>query len=111
VSDVGFDGVVAALVCLWTIALGLGGAVLAGLIGIALRLPPDDERRRRVWRYVAGPLSCAATGVVFALACGVVDGQARLKDRLAPLCFASGLVLWVVVALRMRRRAAAPPPR
>ena len=106
-SDIGLYGVVALFIALGTIALGLGGVLVFGLVGAVMRLPVDDERSRRVGRFVAGPLACAAMGLGFTILCVSLTGYGEVLDEDSLGCPVAGLALWITVAVVLHRRRGA----
>ena len=99
-SDIGAVGVGSWLGALATIALGLVGAFLCLVVGLASRRRDGSSA---VAAYCAGPLACFAIGCVsFAL---VEEVFLDLSDRWGAVWLGAGIGAWIAVAMGFRSRA------
>jgi hypothetical protein len=101
-SDVGFLGVAGLLMAIGTTVLGLFASFIALIVALARY--EGDGRGRRVLRYCAGPLACAALGVLSLGAVTTMSGADA--DSIAIYIPIVAIAGGVGVALAVRRAAA-----
>ena len=93
-------GLVALVASVVTIAVGALGFLVALVAALVSKLPADDWRGRRVLRFVAGPVACAAVGGMGLLA--AIGHEGSWFDDHWPVVPFVGMVVWIAVVVMLR---------